>query len=597
MGCGASSAEQAEVAGEKKNAELVRQMGASGDKDEVDRVDLFDARDAWRLADVNDDGVLDKRELSSALEEHPKIQKLLMGQSNAAKILAQLFKTIDRDDSGSIEKHEFLAYLDAKDKRDELRQAVLHANCGMLQELVEVDECNLHWDLGGEIALTLAVNAKMRPPAGRGKLSRTERDEQHHKLIHTLLDLKADPHAANKAGSTALITAAQYDRAAVITALLTWEVPEIQQLVTSPVQPAVPAPNGWYALGMAVEHSSTQAIKALLELSEMGGGADPNQPLTISGGLPLVRAVQLNHLPSIKLLAKYGADPRKEDENGQWALQIAKSDKVKHACQNISEEEFQQEDEAEVAKQRAAEIRAEKDHIDQMQAGMDPSLLIYSKIKAKVRNDDTQCEAADKDHDGQLDAHEARKGYLSECNRVSYQAARAAVNWWKRNDELKFIATEDETGLLLKDAKDEQVFKEYIMQCKRLWDEMGEESAVHDKMLYDVHEEAGTNLQVVKDLTTEFRDDFGSPVQAGQVAALEAENHNFAATVMVPSKTGTDSRPATGIGFDRRKLNEENLAARIGGLQSETFTSDRGKAYTSDYLKNAGNIKYDGIHP
>ena len=26
---------------------------------------------------------------------------------------------------------------------------------------------------GGEIALTLAVNAKMRPPAGRGKLSRT----------------------------------------------------------------------------------------------------------------------------------------------------------------------------------------------------------------------------------------------------------------------------------------------------------------------------------------------------------------------------------------------------------------------------------------
>ena len=50
MGCGASSAEQAEVAGEKKNAELVRQMGASGDKDEVDQVDLFDARDAWRVS-------------------------------------------------------------------------------------------------------------------------------------------------------------------------------------------------------------------------------------------------------------------------------------------------------------------------------------------------------------------------------------------------------------------------------------------------------------------------------------------------------------------------------------------------------------------
>ena len=71
-----------------------------------------------------------------------------------------------------------------------------------------------------------------------------------------------------------------------------------------------------------------------------------------------------------------------------------------------------------MAKRRAAEIRAEKDHIDQMQAGMDPSLLVYSKIKAKVRNDETACKAADKDHNGQLDAEEARKGYLSECNRV-----------------------------------------------------------------------------------------------------------------------------------------------------------------------------------
>ena len=74
-----------------------------------------------------------------------------------------------------------------------------------------------------------------------------------------MLDLKADPHAANKTGSTALISAAKYDRvreqwqptrfdesgstqAAVITALLTWEIPEEQQLVTSPVQPAMPAP-------------------------------------------------------------------------------------------------------------------------------------------------------------------------------------------------------------------------------------------------------------------------------------------------------------------------------------------------------------------
>ena len=46
---------------------------------------------------------------------------------------------------------------------------------------------------------------------------------------------------------------------------------------------------------------------------------------------------------------------------------------------------------------------------------------------------------------------------LNDVLQVSYQAARAAVNWWKRNDELKFIATEEETGLLLKDAKDEQV--------------------------------------------------------------------------------------------------------------------------------------------
>ena len=119
-----------------------------------------------------------------------------------------------------------------------------------------------------------------------------------------------------------------------------------------------------------------------------------------------------------------------------------------------------------------------------------------------------------------------------------------------------------------------QVFKEYIMQCKKLWDEMGDESAVHDKMLYDVHEEAGTNQQVVKDLTTEFRDDFGIPVKAGQVAALEAENHNFAATVMVPSKTGTDSRPATGVGFDRRKMNEGNLAARIGDCNSHALAAD-----------------------
>ena len=97
-----------------------------------------------------------------------------MGQSNAAKMLAQLFKTIDRDDSGSIEKHEFLAYLDgrlpavgatmsvlgaAKDKRDELRQAVLHANCEMIQELVEVDECNLHWDLVNQPPSTSSLPA------------------------------------------------------------------------------------------------------------------------------------------------------------------------------------------------------------------------------------------------------------------------------------------------------------------------------------------------------------------------------------------------------------------------------------------------------
>ena len=110
-----------------------------------------------------------------------------MGQSNAAKMLAQLFKTIDRDDSGSIEKHEFLAYLDgrlpavgatmsvlgaAKDKRDELRQAVLHANCEMIQELVEVDECNLHWDLVNQPLSTCSLPAQscntstvMQPPS------------------------------------------------------------------------------------------------------------------------------------------------------------------------------------------------------------------------------------------------------------------------------------------------------------------------------------------------------------------------------------------------------------------------------------------------
>lgn len=295
-----------------------------------------------------------------------------------------------------------------------------------------------------------------------------------------------------------------------------------------PVKPAVPGPNGWYALGMAVEHSATQALKMLLELSlEVEGGADPNHSITITGGLPMVRAVQLGHLPSIKLLAQYGADPKKEDEQGQWALGAATSDALRLACEYVDPQ--------------AAAAAAEED------------------IRAAAAAEDSEEED---DEEGTLTEDVAFTGFMEDMQKTSYAGARAAVTWWKRDDELKYIEAEGETGLLLHEAKDEQVFKEFMRKVETIWYSMDETDKQDlNGALLDAENQAIESRQTLQELSAKFAAKSGSgEVVDSSEKVVTTPEHNIADTVMRPSATGVGNSS----GFDSRKLNSESFMGKIG---------------------------------